>query len=1012
MASKLKRTIELDLNTLNLLPLSIVLFDNKKIYFFNKAAAKLFQASTSHINSIEKQSLINFIDTKQTATLKKACLLASKQELATLELAITTFKNKIVFTEAKLTRVQFKSKEVFQAVFTEITQWHKTKNELQIAKNLLQEINTNAIDVIFNLSFEPNTHLKFISDSCKKLLGFYPNEIYKNPQILKTQIHIDDQKFIITSKKEYLKLSNKSVDKKTLIRFVNKRGQTRYIEIGVKPILKNKEITGIVGIMRDATERAETEKLLMETKEKFDLITNNGNDVIAFYTFLPEEKYLYVSPNITKLLGYHPSELLEDNSFFNKRMMDSSREYSIKTDKQLLRYQKNNIIENSFYTFRIRKKNTEEIWLESNFFPIAESNGKVRFFLNILRNISEQREKEIEIQNQYTNYRNLLDGSPVAYMIHQHGVCLYCNNALVKLLKLKNKNQILGKFTIDIFDAADRKKALERINDAYNRKNTNKFYNYNLRDNRGNAVEVEIKSLLINFNNVECVLTLINNLSDRRQIEREKLKLEITESTNKLLQKEIKERREIEKNLIGKTAHLSSIFENSSHLIWTVNRKYEVTTFNKNFYDVVKRQHNVKISIGCKIDSLLSINRLEYINFWYPKYAETFLGKKLEFEKEDFNTHQVYRKVFLNPIFNEQNEVTEINCIAHDVTESKTYEQKLLNQTRKLSAIFDSSHHYIWTISEDEKLTSFNKNYFDLITSLYNTKPYLGLALNRGVLSNDKEYTALLNYEYRKAFDGTATNFEIETLDKDHKKIYLEIFLNPIYENDKVIEVSGIAHNITEKKFVQQRMEQSLKEKEVLLKEIHHRVKNNMQVVSSILNLQSSYVSDEYALNLLKESQNRIKTMAYIHESLYQSKSFTSVNFSEYLSTLVNNIIQSYTYSKQKIKLVLNIEKLTLSLDSSIPAGLIINELVTNAIKHAFPGSKRGVIYLNLKSENNFVFLELKDNGVGFADNVDFENSHSLGLQLVNTLIEQIEGKFNFKSEKNVGTEVLVTFKM
>jgi two-component sensor histidine kinase len=152
--------------------------------------------------------------------------------------------------------------------------------------------------------------------------------------------------------------------------------------------------------------------------------------------------------------------------------------------------------------------------------------------------------------------------------------------------------------------------------------------------------------------------------------------------------------------------------------------------------------------------------------------------------------------------------------------------------------------------------------------------------------------------------------------------------------------------------------------------------------------------------------------MAYIHESLYQSKSFTSVNFSEYLSTLVNNIIQSYTYSKQKIKLVLNIEKLTLSLDSSIPAGLIINELVTNAIKHAFPGSKRGVIYLNLKSENNFVFLELKDNGVGFADNVDFENSHSLGLQLVNTLIEQIEGKFNFKSEKNVGTEVLVTFKM
>jgi two-component sensor histidine kinase len=185
-----------------------------------------------------------------------------------------------------------------------------------------------------------------------------------------------------------------------------------------------------------------------------------------------------------------------------------------------------------------------------------------------------------------------------------------------------------------------------------------------------------------------------------------------------------------------------------------------------------------------------------------------------------------------------------------------------------------------------------------------------------------------------------------------------------------------------------------------------------MQVVSSILNLQSSYVSDEYALMLLKESQNRIKTMAYIHESLYQNKSFTSVNFSEYVHTLVNNIVQSYASSTDKVKLKLNIEKITLSLDSSIPAGLIINELVTNAIKHGFPGSRRGLITINLKCENNFVFLELKDNGVGFGPDIDFENSHSLGLQLVNTLIEQIDGKFNFKSEKNVGTEIIVTFKM
>lgn len=185
-----------------------------------------------------------------------------------------------------------------------------------------------------------------------------------------------------------------------------------------------------------------------------------------------------------------------------------------------------------------------------------------------------------------------------------------------------------------------------------------------------------------------------------------------------------------------------------------------------------------------------------------------------------------------------------------------------------------------------------------------------------------------------------------------------------------------------------------------------------MQVISSILNLQSSYVSDEYALTLLKESQNRIKTMAYIHESLYQNKSFTSVNFSDYVKTLVNNIVQTYSYSADKIQLELNIEPIMLSLDSSIPAGLIINELITNAIKHAFPLGRPGLITFNLRCQNNFVILELKDNGVGFAEGVDFENSHSLGLQLVNTLTEQIEGQIKFKSGKNIGTEVIVTFKM
>jgi PAS domain S-box-containing protein len=1006
-----KQQKEVDEHTLNSLPLAVILFDNKRVYYLNKKANSIFEIPAQQLKNLEKITVFQFLDKKLHAEVKKNNnIVLSGKELFTSELKLINYKKKNILIEANSNQVYFKNKKVIQTTFSEISERKNKTTEYESAKDLLQKISANSQDVIFHFGFSSKIELKFISDSSKTVLGFSPEEVYKNPELLRSHLHRNDKDLLVISKQDYLKQTKK--DQKIVVRFKHKNGKYKSLEIAVNPVYKNKELVGLIGNMRDITSRIETESLLLETKNKFDLITNNGNDIIAFYTYYPEEKYLYVSPNIKKILGFGYKGLLEDKDFFKKRLGNSDDQF-LKSEKLIKGYQKNNITKNHHFAFKTLKKSGEEVWLENNLVPITNSKGKIEFFINILRDITEQKEADIEIENQYINYRNLLDNSPVAYVIHDRGVCVYVNNALLKLFKLENKNYILGKFGIDFFQGKDRKRAIERIQEVYQNKATkNKFFNYTIKDFKGNIIEIEIKSVLIKFNNKDCILSLVNNLSEQQQRENEKVKTQITETANKQLQKEIKERKEAEKSLTDKTAHLSAIFESSTHLIWSVNDKLQVTSYNRNFFNTVKLQHGISIKPGYKIDEHLLRNRTEYINFWYPKYAEAFKGKKLEFEKEDYNDRKVYRKIFINPIFNENNEIKEISCIANDITDSKIYEQKLLNQTGKLSAIFDSSHHYIWTIDREEKLTSFNKNYYDLITSLYNTKPFLGIVLNRGVLANDKEYTELLQFHYDKAFNGLATSFEIETKDKDNKNVFLELFFNPIYENDKVVEVSGIAHNITEKKHVQQRMELSLKEKEVLLREVHHRVKNNMQVISSILNLQSSYVSDEYALTLLKESQNRIKTMAYIHESLYQNKSFTSVNFSDYVHTLVNNIVQSYSASTEKIRLELNIEKITLSLDSSIPAGLIINELITNAIKHAFPGSKQGIITFNLRCKNNFVFLELKDNGVGFAPGIDFENSHSLGLQLVNTLIEQIEGELKFKSQKNIGTEVLVTFKM
>lgn len=881
MPKKIEQSLKINLETLNQLPVSIALFDNKKVYFINKKGAELFKIPAAKQKNIEELNIFMFLDKEYHKRVKSnnSKILAG-EKYPSIELSFVDYKGKQLFLEISSNVTYLNGKKVIQSTFTEIS------------------------------------------------------------------------------------------------------------------------------------ERKKTEELLNDTKHKFELITNNANDIISFYTYFPNEGYLYVSPNIKRILGFKPEELLKEKNFFNKRVLENKENF-MKIDSYLKGLQKKNVSKNYNYIFKTRKKNQEEVWMENNLVPISDDKGKIRFYLNILRDITEHKEKEIELSSQQVNYQNLLDNSQVAYVIHHHGIINYCNKELLKLLKLKEKRQILGKFAGDFFNIADRKKAITRIKDVYQKKHLNEPHTYRLVDSKGNNIEVEIKSNLINYNNETCILSSIYNISQQRQLEREMLRAEISELNNRLLQKEIVEKQKVELNLIEKTAQLSSILESSNHLIWSVNKNNQIVSYNKNFQNVILEKYKLHLRVGMRIDEHLTKGRKEYADFWYDNYAQAFLGKKLEFERqENSSENKIYRKVFINPIYNPNGDVIEISCIAHDITEAKIYEQKLFNQAAKLNSIFDSSHHYIWTIDKSQKLTSFNKNYFDLISNLYDTQPYVGLVLNRGVLSNNKEYNELLKYYYEKSFDGDSVNFEIETVDKTFNKIYLDIFLNPIIDNNEVIEVSGIAHDVTEKKISQQRMEQSLKEKEILLKEVHHRVKNNMQVISSILNLQSSYVSDDYALSLLKESQNRIKTMAYIHESLYQNKSFTSVNFSDYIATLTNNIIQSYAVSEEKVKLLLSLEKINLNLDNSIPTGLIINELITNAIKHAFPDSMKGFINVNLKSENNTVYLEVKDNGVGFNSDLDFRNTNSLGLQLVSTLIDQIEGDLKFKSEKNKGTEVLITFKM
>jgi two-component sensor histidine kinase len=195
-------------------------------------------------------------------------------------------------------------------------------------------------------------------------------------------------------------------------------------------------------------------------------------------------------------------------------------------------------------------------------------------------------------------------------------------------------------------------------------------------------------------------------------------------------------------------------------------------------------------------------------------------------------------------------------------------------------------------------------------------------------------------------------------------------------------------------------VEASLQEKEAMLQEIHHRVKNNLQIISSLLNLQSQQIEDERMLTVFADSRDRVQSMAIVHETLYHSPNLDRVDLGEYIRSLTSYLMRAHRGSTGRVSLKLDVADVSLGVDSAIPCGLIINELVSNALKHAFPEGSESEIYVGLHVEQPRLILEVRDNGVGLPSDIDVHDPRSLGLQLVNTLVQQLEGTLQADSRQ------------
>jgi len=351
-----------------------------------------------------------------------------------------------------------------------------------------------------------------------------------------------------------------------------------------------------------------------------------------------------------------------------------------------------------------------------------------------------------------------------------------------------------------------------------------------------------------------------------------------------------------------------------------------------------------------------------------------------------------------------------------DISDMRRHERAARVQSAKLDSIFNSTRYLLmFTIDKDMRLTSQNQNFEATMRLQFGDDLQIGDSVIdkfKAVIEKDLERNVLQFFP--RAFDGRQQQFEMPLRDAKGDLVWFQMFLNPVQFDDEQnhMELSCIAYDITERKEIDAAIRSALKEKEVLLQEVHHRVKNNLQVISSMLNLQRRFIKDPGLLQVLDESQNRIATMSYIHESLYKNTDFSSISFSEYLVRLSNNLIHSYARRDCAVELETVLDDVQLNLDHAIPCGLIVNELVSNAMKYAFVDRTEGVVTLRVQRvADGHLEIEVRDNGVGLPENFDFTQNDSLGVYLVQALTDQIDGTLLVRNNENgSGCSFLVSF--
>lgn len=562
-------------------------------------------------------------------------------------------------------------------------------------------------------------------------------------------------------------------------------------------------------------------------------------------------------------------------------------------------------------------------------------------------------------------------------ILNQDGIVLFANSAAENLFNLNHEELMNLHFGIP--------SSAKEICEIY------------LPQKDGSYITVEMRTEQIEWENQLVYLAALRNISDRSLAE------------SRLRESEEKYR---------------TLAESSQDLIFILNSDRNLAYINSFGAEL----------LGIEQPSTIELELEEITIIYQFKHLESSIkqvfGLNASVRVEDelvYNGGKLWLDTLLVPLRDNLGKICQILGVARDITQLKSIEQSLrktqgqLRQREKLLRLtLEQAPIGIVTCDLSGNFLHFNPAFSQILG--YSSQDLKQMSWEHITETNDLQLQE--NY-YQKLLAGEVRSFQLENCyqRQDGTKIQgiIRVALIRDAKNSPMHYVAQL-EDVTERKQAEAKIQASLKEKEVLLKEIHHRVKNNLQIVSSLLDLQAEYIQEPEILEKLEDSKHRLLAMSLIHETLYQSETLAQVDFSDYVERLATNILFAQSTDYDRIKLEFNLEPVFLNLETAIPCGLLLNELITNSIKHAFPDPLQGKIYIELhyqspdtpsnlnqtSCQEPKIMLKVSDNGIGLPANMNSKETKSLGLTLIHDLTQQLRG--NLAINLTNGTQFTLIF--